>query len=119
VEKSSKEFLAPVHSFCVFVVQQKKTTTQNQKTTKLMNRIAKGLGPTSSAPSGSFANATINARLPNPFVRKETKTKQVRPWLHQIKTYGNITFRNRQGMDSLDSNLVEGACVGMVDVPKA
>jgi hypothetical protein len=33
--------------------------------------------------------------------------------------YGNIALRNRQGMDSLHSNPVEGACMGMVDVPKA
>jgi hypothetical protein len=87
VEKLSKEFLALMHSFCVFVVQQKETMTQNQVTTKLMNRIVEGLGATSSAPSGGFAKATINVKLPNSFVKKETKTKRVQPWLHQIKIY--------------------------------
>jgi hypothetical protein len=87
VEKSSKEFLALVHSFCVFVVQQKKTMTQNQETTKLMNHIVKGLGAINSAPSGGSAKAMINAKLLDPFIRKETKTKRVWPWLHQIKTY--------------------------------
>jgi hypothetical protein len=33
--------------------------------------------------------------------------------------YGNIALRNRQGMDSPHSNLIEGACMGMADVPKA
>ncbi len=61
--------------------------TQNQETTKLMNHIAKGLGAISNAPSGGSAKATINARPPDPFIRKETKTKQVQPWFHQIKTY--------------------------------
>jgi hypothetical protein len=87
VEKSSKEFLALVHSFCVFVVEQKTPTTQNQKITKLMNYVAKGLGAISNAPSGGSAKATIKARLLDPFIRKETKTKQMRPWLHQIKTF--------------------------------
>jgi hypothetical protein len=45
------------------------------------------LGAISNAPSGGSAKATINARPPDPFIRKETKTKQVQPWFHQIKTY--------------------------------
>jgi hypothetical protein len=69
------------------VVQQNEAITQNQETTKLMNHITKGLGAISNAPSWGFAKATINVKLPNVFVKKETKTKQVWPWLHQIKTY--------------------------------
>ncbi len=39
VEKSSKEFLALMDVFCVFVPQQGEATAQNQETTKLMNHI--------------------------------------------------------------------------------
>jgi hypothetical protein len=42
-----------------------------------MNRIVEGLGAIGITPSGGFANATIKARLPNSFARKETKTKRV------------------------------------------
>jgi hypothetical protein len=52
-----------------------------------MNCIVEGLDAISIAPSGGFANATFKARLPNSFVGKETKTKQVRPWLYQIEVY--------------------------------
>jgi hypothetical protein len=44
VRSSSKEFLAFVNVFRVFVVQQGEATTHNQKITKLMNHIAKNLG---------------------------------------------------------------------------
>lgn len=76
-----------MHSFCVFVVQQKEAMTQNQETTKLMNRIVEELGAINSAPNGGSTKATINVRLPNSFIKKETKTKWVQPWLHQIRTY--------------------------------
>jgi hypothetical protein len=42
-----------------------------------MSCIAKGLGAINNAPSGHFSKATIKARLPNSFARKETKTKQI------------------------------------------
>jgi hypothetical protein len=85
VEKSSKEFLALMDAFCMFVVQQGEATTQNQETTKLMNYIVEGLSAISDDPSRGFAKTTIKARLPNSFIGKETKTKQVQPWLHQIE----------------------------------
>jgi hypothetical protein len=75
VEKSSKEFLAFVDAFCVFMVQQVEAMAQNQKIAKLMNFIAKGLGVINSAPSEGFTKATIKARLLASFVRKETKVK--------------------------------------------
>jgi hypothetical protein len=75
VENSSKEFLVFVDAFRVFVDQQGETTTQNQETTKLMGYITEGLGAIGSAPSGGSTKATIKARLPNSFARKETKTK--------------------------------------------
>ncbi len=87
MEKSSKEFLALMDAFCMFVVQQGEATTQNQETTKLMNYIVEGLNAISNGPSRGFAKATIKARLPNSFVGKETKTKRVQPWLHQIEAY--------------------------------
>ncbi len=50
VENSSKEFLALVDDvFYLSVVQQGKTTMQNQEITKLMGCIAKGLGTIGSA----------------------------------------------------------------------
>jgi hypothetical protein len=52
-----------------------------------MNCIAKGLGVIDDAPSGGSSKATIKAKLPNSFAKKETKTKQMWPWLHQIKVY--------------------------------
>jgi hypothetical protein len=42
-----------------------------------------GLG----APSGGFTKVTIKTKLLNFFARKETKTKQVWPWLHQMDAY--------------------------------
>jgi hypothetical protein len=70
VEKSSKEFLVLVDAFHVFVVQQKETTIQNQEITKLMSRIAKGLGTIGSALSGGSTKVTIKARLLDSFARK-------------------------------------------------
>jgi hypothetical protein len=52
-----------------------------------MNDIVEGLGAINSAPSGGFAKATIKVRLLNSFARKETKTKRVQPWLHQVEVY--------------------------------
>jgi hypothetical protein len=49
-----------------------------------MNRIMKGLGAIDSAPSGGFAKATIKVKLPDSFTRRETKTKRVQSWLHQV-----------------------------------
>jgi len=59
VEESSKEFLAFVDVFCVFVIQQGEAMAQNQEITKLMNHIAEGLGAIDNTPSGGFAKATI------------------------------------------------------------
>jgi hypothetical protein len=73
MEKSSKVFLALVDAFYVFVVQQKEITTQNQEITKLMSCIVEGLGVIENAPSRGFTKATIKARLPNSFARKEMK----------------------------------------------
>jgi hypothetical protein len=75
VEKLSKEFLALVDALCAFVVQQGKTMTRNQKTSKLMDFIVEGLGTINIAPSAGFAKVTIKARLLDSFVGKETKTK--------------------------------------------
>jgi hypothetical protein len=52
-----------------------------------MSYIVEGLGVVKNAPSKGFTKATIKARLPNSFARKEMKTKQVQPWLHPIQTY--------------------------------
>jgi hypothetical protein len=52
-----------------------------------MNRIVEGLGAISNAPSGGFAKATIKVRLPNSFIGKETKTKWIWSWLHQVYVY--------------------------------
>ncbi len=70
VEKSSKEFLALVDAFHVFVVQQKGAMTQNQEITKFMSRIAKGLGTIGSVLSGGSTKVTIKARLLDSFTRK-------------------------------------------------
>lgn len=40
MEKSSKEFLALVDTFHVFVVQQREAMTQNQEIAKFMSYIA-------------------------------------------------------------------------------
>jgi len=87
VEKLSKKFLVLMDAFYVFVVQQRKATTQNQKSTKLMNCIVKGLGAIGSTPSEGFAKATIKVRLLDSFAGKETKTKWVQLWLHKVKAY--------------------------------
>jgi hypothetical protein len=52
-----------------------------------MKRIAENLGAIGSAPSGGSAKVTIKARLLNSFEGKETKTKQVRLWLHKMEVY--------------------------------
>jgi len=87
VEKLSKEFLVLMDAFCVFVVQQRKATTQNQKSTKLMNHIVEGLGAIGSTPSENFAKATIKVRLLDSFAGKEIKTKWVQLWLHKVEAY--------------------------------
>ncbi len=69
---------------CVFVVQQGEAMAQNQKIAKLMNHIVEGLGAIDRTPSGGLAKATIKARLLDSFAGKETKTKQMWPWLHQV-----------------------------------
>jgi len=61
--------------------------THNQKTFKFMGHIVEGLGAINSAPSAGFAKVTIKARLLDSFVGKETKTKWMWPWLHQIEAY--------------------------------
>jgi hypothetical protein len=55
---------------------------------KLMNCIAEGLGAIGITPNGDSTKVTIiKARLPNSFARKETKTKRVWLWLHQVEAY--------------------------------
>jgi hypothetical protein len=54
---------------------------QNNETTKLMGRIAKGPGVIGVAPNGR-SKVAMKARLLDSFARKETNTKRVRPWLH-------------------------------------
>ncbi len=87
MEKMSKEFLALVEAFCVFVVQQGEAITQNQEMAKLMNHIVEALGDISNASSGGSTKATIKVRLPNSFVWKETKTKWVWSWLHELEAH--------------------------------
>jgi len=69
------------------MVQQGETTMQNHETTKFTGQIAKGLGAIGGAPSGGHAKVSIKARLLDSFARKETKTKRVRLWLHQVEVY--------------------------------
>ncbi len=52
-----------------------------------MGRIAKDLDVIGSAPSGGFAKVAIKARLLDSFTWKETKTKKMWPWLHQVEAY--------------------------------
>ncbi len=52
-----------------------------------MNHREEGLGTIGSAPSGSSTKPTIKARLLDSFTGKETKTKWVWPWLHQVEAY--------------------------------
>jgi hypothetical protein len=37
--------------------------------------------------SGGLAKVAIKARLSDSFIGKETKTKRMRPWLHQVEAY--------------------------------
>ncbi len=60
---------------------------QDNEMAKLMARITEGLGVIDSALGEGFAKVTIKTRLPNSFARKETKTKRVWRWLHQIEAY--------------------------------
>jgi len=52
-----------------------------------MGYIVEGLGAIDNAPNVGFAMMTIKARLSNSFVGKETKTKWMQLWLHQVKAY--------------------------------
>lgn len=52
-----------------------------------MNHIEEGLGAIGSAPSGGSTKPTIKVRLLDSFAGKETKTKWVQPWLHQVEAY--------------------------------
>jgi hypothetical protein len=52
-----------------------------------MGQIVEGWGIIGGAPSEGFAKVAIKARLPNSFDGKETKTKKVQPWLHQVEVY--------------------------------
>jgi hypothetical protein len=52
-----------------------------------MSHITKGLGAIKSALSGDFIKATTKAKLLDSFMGKETKTKQMQPWLHQVQAY--------------------------------
>jgi hypothetical protein len=55
-----------------------------------MNHIAKNLGAIGNALSGSSTKVNIKARLLNSFAGKESKTKWVRLWLHQVEVYMEI-----------------------------
>ncbi len=52
-----------------------------------MGQIAKKLGVIDGALNWGSTKVTIKVRLFNSFVGKETKTRHVRPWLHQMETY--------------------------------
>ncbi len=52
-----------------------------------MDFIVEGLGTINIAPSAGFAKVTIKARLLDSFVGKETKTKWMQLWLHQVGAY--------------------------------
>jgi hypothetical protein len=54
---------------------------------KQMGQIAKKLGVIDGALNWGSTKVTIKVRLLNSFVGKETKTRHVRPWLHQMETY--------------------------------
>ncbi len=69
------------------MVQEGETTIENHKMAKLMGQIAEGLGVIDGALNGGSTKVTIKARLLDSFTRKENKTKQVQPWLHQVKAY--------------------------------
>ncbi len=66
----SKEIVALVDTFCVFVVQQGEATTKNQKIAKLVNRIAKNMGAIGSAPLGFLQGK------PTGFLHKEGDQNQ-------------------------------------------
>ncbi len=76
MEKSSKEFLALMDAFCVFVVQQGEVTTQNQEIVKLISRIVESLGVIENAPSMGFTKSTIKAKLSNFFAKKRRKLNE-------------------------------------------
>jgi hypothetical protein len=48
------------------------------------------LGVIGIVPSGGFTKVAIKAKLPTSFVRKETKTKKVQPWLQEMEVYFKI-----------------------------
>jgi hypothetical protein len=52
-----------------------------------MGQIAKKLGVIDGALNGGSTKVTIKASLLDSFVGKETKTRQVQSWLHQMETY--------------------------------
>lgn len=82
-----------------------------------MNCIVEGLGAIDSAPSGGSAMATIKARLPDSFTRKDTKIKWVWPWLHQVETYMETQhLKTNKERIHFVQNLVEKTCMGVVDV---
>jgi hypothetical protein len=80
-DKTLKEFWPSLDAFQTVLVQRRETTTQNNESTKLMGRIAKGPGVIGVAPNGR-SKVAMKARLLDSFARKETNTKRVRPWLH-------------------------------------
>ncbi len=69
------------------MVQEGETTTENHKMAKLMGQIAEGLGVIDGVLNGGSTKVTIKARLLDSFAWKETKTKRVQSWLHQVKVY--------------------------------
>jgi hypothetical protein len=45
------------------------------------------LGVIGIVPSGDFAKVAMKAKLPSSFARKETKTKRMQPWLHEMEIF--------------------------------
>ncbi len=88
VNKMSKEFFAILYDFQMFVVQWGEIVAHNNKIAKLLHWIKESLGVINSTWfEWGFAKVTIKVRLLNSFARKETKTKRVWLWLHQVKVY--------------------------------
>jgi hypothetical protein len=52
-----------------------------------MGQIVVGWGIIGGAPNEGSTKVAIKVRLPYSFAGKETKTKKVQLWLHQVKVY--------------------------------
>jgi hypothetical protein len=87
---------------------------------QLMNCIAEGLGAISITLNGDSTKVTIiKARLLNSFTGKETKTKRVWMWLHQVEAYMDYTklkhtWKHNTSKMTFRSNAPKGALMGLV-----